>query len=104
MPNNVENFNFAGRRPSKAQVISKAKQLATTGADFIDLTWGENWITLTLDPNGYWIGAGWFRELGGDFVAREINHCPKLALQKGFGDPMGFLRDHLKIVHIGGPK
>lgn len=102
MPNNVQNFDFQGRKPSKAQVISKAKQLAANGADFIDITWGENWLYLSLDPNGYWGGHGFIRDIGGDFVAREINHCPKLALKRGFGDPVKFLRDHLTVIHIGG--
>jgi hypothetical protein len=100
MPNNAQNYSFSGRKPSKAQVLNQAKRLEKAGADFVALTWGENWIDLTLDTNGYWSGIGWFKEIGGDWVARELNHCPSKALAKQFNDPVKFLRDHLTVIHI----
>jgi len=100
MPTNAQNHNFTGRKPSKAQVLNKAKQLEKLGADFIALAWGENWIDLTQDTNGNWSGIGWIKDIGGDWVARELNHCPRKALAQGFGDPVAFLRDHLVVVHI----
>jgi hypothetical protein len=100
MRDNVKMHDFTGRKPSKAQTIAKAKQLANLGADFINLTWGENWIFLELDHNGYWSGGGWFKEIGGDWVARELNHCPRKALAQGFGDPVAFLRDHFTVISI----
>lgn len=101
MPSNAQNHNFTGRKPSKAQVLNKAKQLDAQGADFIGVTWGENWIDLTQDTNGYWTGTGWIKEIGGDWIARELNHCPKKALAQGFNDPIKFLREHLTVIHIG---
>jgi len=74
--------------------------VSITGADFIGLTWGENWIDLTQDTNGNWSGIGWFKEIGGDWVARELNHCPKKALNHAFGDPVAFLRDHFTVISI----
>lgn len=100
MPNNVQNHNFTGRKPSKAQVMAQAKRLANQGADFVALTWGENWIDLTQDINGNWSGIGWFKDIGGDWVARELNHCPSKALNRAFGDPVAFLRDHFTIISI----
>jgi hypothetical protein len=94
MPNNAQNHNFTGRKPSKTQVMAQAKRLANAGADFVGLTWGENWIDLHQDTNGNWSGTGWIKEIGGDWIARELNHCPKKVLTQGFGDPVKFLRDH----------
>ena len=96
---NPMNHNFTGRKPSKAQVMAQAKRLANQGSDFVALTWGENWIDLVLIDD-YWHGSGWFKEISGDWVARELNHCPKKALAQGFGDPVAFLRDHFTIIHV----
>lgn len=100
MPNNAQNHNFTGRKPSKAQVLAQAKRLANGGADFVSLTWGENWIDLHQDNGGFWSGTGWIKEIGGDYVARELNHCPRKALNQAFGDPVAFLRDHFVVVHV----
>lgn len=101
MPNNAQNHNFTGRKPSKAQVMAQAKRFDAQGADFVSLTWGENWIDLQKQSNGIWCGFGWIKEIGGDWVARELNHCPKKALAQGFGDPIKFLNDHFTVIHIG---
>lgn len=100
MPNQAINHSFTGRKPSKAQVLSKAKQLAEKGADFISLTWGENWVDLTLSDAGYWYGQGWLKDIDGQWVARELNHCPRKALNQGFGDPIKFLREHFTVIHV----
>ena len=100
MPNNTQNHAFIGRKPSKAQVLTQAKRLANAGADFVALTWGENWIDLTQDTNGNWTGIGWIKEIGGDWVARELNHCPRKAFANQFGDPIKFLNDHFVVVHV----
>lgn len=94
---NAMNHAFTGRKPSKAQVLAHANRLAKQGADFIGLTWGENWIDLTL-IDGYWHGAGWFKELGGDYVARDMNHAQ--TLNKAMGNPVQFMRDHFTVIHI----
>lgn len=91
---------FNGRKPTKAQVLAQAKRLENQGADFIAITWGENWIDLSQDTNGFWSGIGWIKEIGGDWVARELNHCPKKALAQGFGDPIKFMRDHFTVIHV----
>lgn len=96
---NPMHHQFTGRKPSKAQLMAKAKAFDNQGADFIAFAWGENWIDLTL-VDGYWHGSGWIKEIGGDWLARELNHCPRKALNQGFGDPVKFLRDHFVVVHI----
>lgn len=100
MPNHATNHSFTGRKPSKAQVLAQAKRLANQGADFVSLTWGENWIDLTLSDAGYWYGSGWLKDIDGDWVARELNHCPRKALNQGFGDPIKFLNDHFTVIHV----
>lgn len=100
MQQNVQNHSFMGRKPSKAQVLAQAKRLEQNGADFISITWGENWIDLTKYADGYWSGIGWIKDIDGAWIARELNHCPRKALAQGFGDPVAFLRDHFTIVHV----
>lgn len=97
---NPYTHEFTGRKPSTRQALAKAKQFAANGADFVSLTWGENWIDLTLSDAGYWYGHGWIKDIDGAWVARELNHCPKKAFNAGFGNPVQFLRDHLTIIHV----
>jgi hypothetical protein len=97
---NAMNFGFIGRKPSKAQVLAKAKQLEAKGANFISILWGENWMDLTQDTNGNWTGLGWIKDIGGDWVARELNHCPRKAFDNGFGNPIKFLNDHFTVISI----
>lgn len=96
---NAMNHEFTGRKPSTRQALAKAKQFANQGADFVSLTWGENWIDLTKD-NGFWHGHGWLKDVDGAWIARELNHSPVDALAKRFGYPVEFLRDKLTIVNV----
>ena len=95
---NGMNFGFIGRKPSKAQVLAKAKQLEAKGADFIGITWGENWIDLTQDTNGRWVGSGWIKEIAGGWVAMELDLCPTKVLARHFGNPIQFLNNHLTVI------
>ena len=97
---NPMHHEFTGRKPSKAQLMAKAKAFDNQGSDFISLTWGENWVDLHKDSGGYWSGTGWIKDIGGDWLARELNHCPRKALAQGFGDPIKFLRDHLVVINV----
>lgn len=100
MTQNAQNHNFTGRKPSKAQALAKAKALADKGADFVSLTWGENWADLTKSDAGYWHGSGWIKDIGGDWLARELNNCPKKAFSNAFGNPVQFMREHFTIINI----
>jgi hypothetical protein len=93
---------FTGRKPSTRQALAKAKQFANKGADFVSLTWGENWIDLTLSEAGYWYGHGWLKDIDGAWVARELNHAKdiKRVFAQKLGCPIEFLNEKLTIVHI----
>lgn len=71
---NATNHTFIGRKPSEAQCIAAVKRLATTGAQMIELTWGENWLQLHRDPAGYWTGLGFIKSIDACAIARKINH------------------------------
>jgi hypothetical protein len=74
MYKNALNHNFQGRKPSKTHVSAAAKRLAKQGADYITITWGENWIDLAFDPIWGWSGNGWIKDIDAHYVARDINH------------------------------
>ncbi len=65
---------FTGRAPSVAQIKAHVKKAVALGHDWIQLTWGENQITLqqTFGNKGPWLGYGWIRRVGGDDLAREM--------------------------------
>jgi hypothetical protein len=70
-------YEFTGRAPSAPQIKAHVKKAMAAGHDFIQLTWGENQITIEKgEPNGFfgpWFGHGWIRRIGGDDIAREIS-------------------------------
>ena len=67
-------IEFTGRKPSKAQVLSKVKFRAAAGITLIEVYWGENGITLDKQsPNGSWYGWGWIKDISGDSLAKELN-------------------------------
>ena len=67
--------NFTGRCPSLAQIKSKVKLGVTAGgSDWIQLTWGENQITLEYMYRAKrWVGHGWIRRTSGYDLAMAIN-------------------------------
>jgi len=69
--------DFTGRAPSIAQVKAQIKKAVAAGHDWIEISWGENWIKLERRQyNGYfgpWFGEGWIRRIGGDNLARELS-------------------------------
>ena len=68
---------FTGRAPSAPQIKAHVKKAIMAGHDWIQLSWGENQITLEKQKfNGFfgpWYGQGWIRRIGGDDIAREIS-------------------------------
>lgn len=66
-------IKFNGNKPSKAQIISKVKQLALRGSTFIEVFWGENWLTLDKQSNSSWYGHSWIKEISGESIAAELN-------------------------------
>jgi hypothetical protein len=94
-------IEFTGRKPSKVQIMAKLKPLLKTNETFIQIQWGENWITLEHLASG-WLGSGWIKGLSGDDLARELNSQfnAKQTLNKHFNDPVKFMREHFTIIHI----
>jgi hypothetical protein len=66
-------FEFEGRKPSKAQVKNCAIKAIKEGYPLISITWGENWISLNNEL-GYITGQGWIKNIGGDDLANEFNN------------------------------
>lgn len=60
------------RKPSFVQINCKIRDARAKGATFLQLTWGENQITLEKTPNG-WLGSGWIGKTGGADIAAKIN-------------------------------
>jgi hypothetical protein len=63
---------FTGRCPSLAQIKAQVKKAMAAGHDWIQLSWGENQITLEK-AGGPWFGHGWIRRVGGDDIARGLS-------------------------------
>lgn len=62
-------FEFTGRKPSKAQLLAKLKAALSEGATMTQLSWGENEIEV-LRIAGTLYGHGWIKEISGhDIVA-----------------------------------
>lgn len=70
-------YEFTGRRPSQAQVVKVLKEAIKNGAMDISIDWGENWLRFekvrNWSGNVCWNGYGWFRSLGGDAIAQQLN-------------------------------
>lgn len=97
----MKQIEFSGRKPSKVQIMAKLKPALKTGETFIEVQWGENWITLEKLASG-WLGYGWIKDISGDDLARELNKQfnAKQALNNHFGDPVEFLKKHFTIIHV----
>lgn len=86
-------YYFEGRKPSNKQVLNKINEGIKENARIIEISWGENMITLQrIGFNQEWYGSGWIRNIAGSDLANHIN---KLYNQK-------FIKDHFQFVHIGG--
>jgi hypothetical protein len=94
----MDEIVFNGKRPSLAQCIKAAKQSAKQGNQAIRLLWGENWCEITQQSNGRWCGYGWLKTIDANKVAQALNDAQ--AIDRAFGDPVAFLRDHFVIVHV----
>lgn len=70
-------YYFQGRKPSNAQVLKKINEGINQGNDYIEISWGENMLTLEKQLiNGKrdaWYGSGWIRNISGADIAVKIN-------------------------------
>ncbi len=58
-------------KPSITTVRAALRKAATQGATFVQLTWGENQITVEHTPYG-WTGRGWIGRSSGQDLAAEL--------------------------------
>lgn len=67
-------YEFTGRKPSKAQVKAKLAALMKDNPPKAIVTWGENWIEAIRigKESGAYIGRGWIREISGSDLVREL--------------------------------
>ena len=70
-------IEFTGKKPSKAQILSRVKQLALRGSTFIEVFWGENWLTLDKQFNDSWYGHSFIKNISGESIANELNTLRK---------------------------
>jgi hypothetical protein len=97
----MEHIEFSGRKPSKVQIMAKLKPILKTNETFIQIKWGENWITLEQLASG-WLGSGWIKGLSGDDLARELNKQfnAKQAFDNAFNNPVEFLKKHFTVINV----
>lgn len=72
-----QSFDFVGKKPSKTQVLAKAKALANQGFTEIEIFWGENFITLIKRQSPQWLGLCWIKDISGDDIAQALNQGAK---------------------------
>ena len=65
-------YYFEGKKPSYAQVKKCAIQAIKEGYPLIEISWGENWISLENNL-GEIRGRGWIKNIGGDDLAQELS-------------------------------
>jgi hypothetical protein len=79
------------RKPSNAQVLKKINEAINKGYNYIEVSWGENMITIERMNNRFWHGSGWIRNISGADLAVKINEA--IADQ--------FKRDHFQFIRVG---
>jgi len=62
--------NYANK-PSVTTLRAALRKAAAQGGDFIQLSWGENQITVERTNYG-WTGTGWIGKNGGQDLAHEL--------------------------------
>ena len=72
----IYEYYFEGRKPSNKQVLSKINEGIKENARIIEISWGENMVTLERTRVGAgveWYGSGWIRNIAGSDLANKIN-------------------------------
>ena len=67
-------YDFTGRKPSKAQVLKQVNEGIKQNAKLILVSWGENRIDLDYHENQRkWYGTGHIKNISGWDFAIELN-------------------------------
>ena len=75
----IAKYEWTSKKPSIVSLKKSIKEAVKAGSDYIQLTWGENEITLEKwKPGGYfnqprWDGRGWIGRHGGSDLADQLN-------------------------------
>lgn len=65
---------FEGRKPSVKQVLKQVQEGIRQNVRAIEVSWGENMITLyRIGYNDQWHGSGWIKGIGGYDIAQDLN-------------------------------
>jgi hypothetical protein len=59
-------------KPSAPTLRAAIRKAAAAGKTWMQLTWGENQITINRNNHG-WTGWGWIGRNGGQDLANELN-------------------------------
>jgi len=86
------------KKPSIVTLSAAIKKAVKAGSDFIQIRWGENQITLEKMPHGGWLGTGWLGKHSGSDLASKLT--VRAAFDDAMGNPIDFMRDHFKVIHI----
>lgn len=60
------------KKPSIVTIQAAIKKAIAAGNDWIQLSWGENQITIER-AYGQWVGHGWIGRNGGQDIADKLN-------------------------------
>ena len=66
-------------KPSIVTLRAALRKAIARGGDFIQLTWGENQITVERTPYG-WTGRGWIGKNGGQDLINYLTRGPGAVL------------------------
>jgi hypothetical protein len=59
------------RKPSRPQLLAAIRKALQAGETWVQLTWGENQITIERGPWGL-VGHGWIGRNGGQDLAADL--------------------------------
>lgn len=70
----IYEYDFQGKKPSIKQLLKQIDEGIRLQSRAIELTWGENTITLyRIGYNEQWHGSGWIKDIGGYDIAQNLN-------------------------------
>lgn len=87
-------FDATKRKPSNAQVLKKINEAINQGHNYIEISWGENMITIERMQSKLWYGSGWIRNISGSDLATKINDAILNQQKK-------FINEHFQFVKVG---
>ena len=64
-------YDFTGRKPSKAQVLKQVNEGIKQNASLIHISWGENRVE--VEKFNGWVGSGWIKAISGYDIAKALN-------------------------------